>query len=46
MLIKNEFSNRLIVIDGAKYMNVKDSDKIKESSNNFLKLVNMQITLN
>ena len=40
MLIKNEFSNRLIVIDEVQNIrNVKDSDKIKESSNNFLKLV-------
>ena len=40
MFIKNEFSNRLIIIDEVQNIrNVKDGDKIKESSNNFLKLV-------
>ena len=39
-LIKREFSNRLIIIDEVQNIrNVKDGDKIKESSNNFLKLV-------
>ena len=39
-LIKNEFSNRLIVIDEVQNIrNVKEENKIKESSNNFLELV-------
>ena len=36
-LIKNEFSNRMIVID--EVQNIRNTKKIKKSSNNFLELV-------